>query len=159
MLLYYVVAFGLLLHTLFWGVGLAWWLTPRRWSRFWPVFAPLAGLALQSAVVWVGAYAGLAGTHVYARPAEVLPLGLLAFAAWKRRSAWWTDVRRLGAVWLAMVVAFGRLGTKLRHASNTSSHDGPAATGEPEIETTVSVNVKGGATDSARTTMPLLRSH
>ena len=116
-MIYFVVAFALLLHALFWGAGLAWWLTPRRWRRFWPVFAPLVGLALQSAVVWAGAFAGLVGTNSYARYTEALPLGLLALAVWKRRAAWWTDVRQLGAVGLAMAACLGALVWPLSHAA------------------------------------------
>jgi hypothetical protein len=116
-MIYFVVAFALMLHALFWGAGLAWWLTPRRWRRFWPVFAPLAGLALQSAVVWAGAYAGLAGTNSYARYTEALPLVLLVLAVWRRRGAWWTDVRPLGAVWLAMAACLAALVWPLSHAA------------------------------------------
>ena len=116
-MMYFVVAFALLLHALFWGAGLAWWLTPRQWRRFWPVFAPMVGLALQSTVVWAGAYAGLVGTNSYARYTEALPLGLLALAVWKRRGAWWTDVRQLGAVWLAMAACLGALVWPLSHAA------------------------------------------
>ncbi|HTZ21352.1 MAG TPA: hypothetical protein VMC06_10760 [Opitutaceae bacterium] len=115
--MYFVVAFALLLHALFWGAGLAWMLTPRRWRRFWPVFAPLAGLALQSVVVWGGAYAGLVGTNSYARYTEALPLVLLVLSIWRRYGAWWTEVRQLGAVWLAMAACLAALVWPLSHAA------------------------------------------
>ncbi len=116
-MMYFAVAFALLLHALFWGAGLACWLTPRRWRRFWPVFAPMVGLTLQSTVVWAGAYAGLAGTNTYARYTEAVPLVLLALAFWRRRSAWWTDVQRLGAVWLATAGCLVALVWPLSHAA------------------------------------------
>lgn len=77
---FFLVAFGLLLHVLFWGAGLAVLLTPPRWRNCWPVFCAPAGLALQSAAVWAGAYSGLAGTNVYGRGSEVIPVILLAVA-------------------------------------------------------------------------------
>jgi hypothetical protein len=77
----------------------------------------MVGLALQSAVVWAGAYAGLVGTNSYARYTEALPLVLLVLAAWKRRGAWWTDVRQLGAVWLAMAACLAALVWPLSHAA------------------------------------------
>ncbi|MBI5381261.1 MAG: hypothetical protein HZA31_05115 [Opitutae bacterium] len=116
-MMYYLVAFALLLHSLFWGAGLAWWLTPRRWQKFWPVFAPATGAALQSAVVWAGAYAGLAGANVYARASLLLPLGLLVSVFWRQRGARWADVRRFGAVWLAMAVCLAALVWPLARAA------------------------------------------
>ena len=82
----YVVAFGLLLHLAFWGAGLSILAMPRPWARFWPVMALATGAALQSLVVWVGAYAGLRGTNAYAWPGESVPLVLLAAGLWRRRS-------------------------------------------------------------------------
>jgi hypothetical protein len=81
--LYFIVVALLLLHTMFWGVGLSWLVLPRVWRPAWWVLAPVFGFALQSAVVWAGAHTTLAGTNVYAGGSEVLPLGLLAFAAWR----------------------------------------------------------------------------
>lgn len=83
-MIYLLVAFGLLLHILFWGVGLALLVTPRRWRPFWPVWIAPCGIVLQSAVVWAGAHTTLAGTNVYGRWSVLLPLGLLVFAMGRR---------------------------------------------------------------------------
>lgn len=101
-MIHFAVAFGLLLHVLWWGAGLAVLAMPWRWRRFWPVLVVPAGLALQSAVVWAGALANLPGTNSYARWSEVVPLALLAVAWWRRggRSRW-ADVQRIGLVGLA----------------------------------------------------------
>ncbi|WP_404421809.1 hypothetical protein [Nibricoccus sp. IMCC34717] len=69
-----------LLHTLFWGLGLAWWVTPRVWRRYWLLLVPLCGWTLQSAVVWIGTWAGLAGTNAYGVSAQLVPLALLITA-------------------------------------------------------------------------------
>ncbi len=97
---HYLVAFALLLHVVFWGAGAAMLTMPAPWRRFWPVLIVPAGLALQSAVVWFGAQAGLRGTLSYAGWSEALPAGLLAFALWRHglRAAW-IDVSRFGVVW------------------------------------------------------------
>jgi hypothetical protein len=89
-MLYYLIAAGLIAHTYFWGLGLAWLATPQRWRRWWWAFAPGFGFALQSAVVWAGAHTTLAGTDAYARGSEVVPLILLAFALGPRtaRAQW-----------------------------------------------------------------------
>jgi hypothetical protein len=79
-MVFFVAAIGLLLHILLWGAGPALILTPRPWRNFWPIFCAPMGLAFQSAVVWAGAYSGLAGTNVYARWCELLPVLFLAFA-------------------------------------------------------------------------------
>lgn len=84
-MLYTLVAAALVLHTVFWGAGLAGLAVPRRWRRWWWVFAPGLGLALQSAVVWSGAHSALAGTDRYAWASEVLPAALLAWAGARRR--------------------------------------------------------------------------
>jgi hypothetical protein len=61
-------------------------------------------------VVWVGAYAGLRGTNVYAWWSETIPLGLLAVAIWRRGPARLiNDVKRLGPLWLAMAVCLTAL--------------------------------------------------
>lgn len=102
-LLHFAVGFGLLLHVLFWGLGPALLAMPREWRRFWPALVFPMGLALQSAVVWFGAHADLAGTHSYAWPAEALPLALLAGGL--ARLGWraiWTDLSRFGLVGLMM---------------------------------------------------------
>lgn len=82
-MLYFLIAVGLFVHTYFWGVGLAGLVVPPRWRRWWWAFAPGLGWALQSALVWAGAHSGLAGTAVYARWSEVIPLLLLIWA-WRR---------------------------------------------------------------------------
>lgn len=102
-MIHFPVAFALLLHVLFWGAGAAALAMPRPWRRFWPVLVVPAGLALQSAVVWAGAHAGLRGTMSYVAGSEVLPLVLLAVAIGKR--GWrpcWVDLSRFGLVWAAM---------------------------------------------------------
>ncbi len=81
-MLYYLTAAALVLHAYFWGAGLSWLALPRPWRPFWWVFAPGFGLALQSAVVWVGAHTSAAGTDSYAAASELLPLGLIGLA-WK----------------------------------------------------------------------------
>ena len=94
-----IVAFGLLLHLAFWGSGLAMLAMPRPWSRFWPILAPAAGCALQTLVVWAGAYADLRGTNAYAWPGEIIPAALLALGLWRRRARVLREIARLGAVW------------------------------------------------------------
>src|SRR5882757_9684069 len=83
-MMFFVVALGLLVHVLFWGVGLAALAMPRPWRRFWPVLTMVAGFTLQSLVVWLGAYANLRGTNSYAWASEVVPLVLLAVALVRR---------------------------------------------------------------------------
>lgn len=83
-MMFFVVASALLLHVLFWGVGLAMLAMPRPWRRFWPMLALPAGIALQSAVVWFGANADLRGTNSYAWPSELLPAALLGIGLWRR---------------------------------------------------------------------------
>ena len=102
-MIHFIVAFALLLHVWFWGAGVAMLAVPRQWRRFWPVLVIPAGLALQSAVVWAGAQAGLRGTLAYAWWSELIPSGLLAVAIRARgmRSVM-TDVNRFGAVWAAV---------------------------------------------------------
>ena len=81
---YYLTAIELIAHTYFWGFGLALLALPRIWRRWAWVFAPGFGFALQSAVVWAGVHTSLAGTNVYAWGSELIPLGLLIVAAWRR---------------------------------------------------------------------------
>src|SRR5882757_8156308 len=91
---FFAVAFGLLLHVLFWGVGVAALAMPHRWRRFWPVVAAPAGLASQTLVVWLGAYANLRGTNSYAWWSEALPAALLVVAIRRHGGAQlWADVR------------------------------------------------------------------
>ena len=115
---FYLVAFGLLLHVLFWGAGLALGAMPRRWRKFWPVLVMPAGFALQSAVVWVGAYAGLKGTNSYAWASEVVPAVLLGVGLW--RGGWWNFIggfKRMPAVWLTMAGSLALLVLPLSRAS------------------------------------------
>jgi hypothetical protein len=102
-MLYLFVAFGLLLHLLFWGAGLALLAGPRRWRGFWPVWMAPAGVALQSAVVWIGAHTTLAGTDAYAWWSELLPLALLCWGL--RRAGAREAGRALGrfsGLWVVM---------------------------------------------------------
>lgn len=98
-MIHYLVAFALLLHVLGWGAGAAMLAMPRPWRRFWPVAAVPSGLALQSAVVWAGAQAGLRGTDAYAGWSLLLPAALLAvgLARTGLRGAW-VDAQRVGLV-------------------------------------------------------------
>lgn len=119
-MIHFPVAFALLLHVLFWGAGGAMLAMPRAWRRFWPVLVVPTGLALQSAVVWAGAAAGLKGTNSYAGWSEVLPVVLLAAGLRRRggRGAW-VDVQRIGVVGLTSVAVLGLLVTPLAWASKT----------------------------------------
>lgn len=103
-MIHFPVAFALWLHVLFWGAGLAALAIPWAWRRFWPVLMVPAGLALQSAVVWVGALAGFKGTNSYALASEVLPLLLLGLASLRRgRRGLWNDLQRVGMIWIVSV--------------------------------------------------------
>lgn len=118
-MIFLAVALGLLAHVMFWGAGLAVLAMPRPWRRFWPVIVAPMGFTLQSAVVWVGAYAGLPGTNHYAWYAELLPLALLGWAI--RRRGWRSgrvDVARFGLVWLAMLGSLVALIAPLPFASH-----------------------------------------
>ena len=122
----YLVAFGALLHVLFWGAGLAMLSMPRPWARFWPILAPAAGAALQSLVVWVGAYANLSGTDRYAWPAEAIPLVLLGVGLRRRARAGIgrrlgaaaRDLARFGAVWAALAATLAALVWPLTRAAS-----------------------------------------
>ena len=103
-MLYYLIAAVLVLHTLFWGVGLSWLVLPRVWRRWWWALAPGCGLALQSAVVWLGAHTPLAGTNAYADWSELLPFGLLAAAVLRRGGP--VIQMRLRAAWSGRGVVF-----------------------------------------------------
>lgn len=103
---YYLTACGLILHTYFWGAGFALLGLPARWRRFWWMFAPGLGWALQSAVVWAGAHTALAGTDAYGWASEVLPAALLVTAAWRhgrggRILAGWRAAAGVAALGLA----------------------------------------------------------
>ncbi len=104
LMMFFAVAFGVLLHALFWGAGLAVFVMPQAWRRFWPVLALPAGFALQSLVVWLGAYANLPGTNSYAWWSEILPAALLGAAAARRGAKnLWSNLGRFGV--LAALVA------------------------------------------------------
>ncbi len=96
---------ALLLHTAWWGVGLALLLMPRPWRRFWPVFVPVCGFGLQTAAVWAGVMLDLPGTRSYAGWSELLP-GLLLLLG-LRRHGWRMgalahDVARTSGLWAAV---------------------------------------------------------
>jgi len=125
---YFLTAFLLLASFLFWGTGLAAWVTPARYRRFSLIFAAPAGLALQSLTVWIGAHAGLKGTDAYGRLSLILPLVLL-LAAWLwRREAWrksagFSVLLALMTIQLGvMVLPFALRGGDLTTVS-TGSHD------------------------------------
>src|SRR5262245_27479342 len=100
---YYPAVLGLTAHALFWGTGLAVLAMPRPWTRYWPILAAPAGLALQSLTVWIGAYAGLPGTNSYAFWTELLPIVLAGLALRKRGAGdLGRDIARLSGLWLAM---------------------------------------------------------
>jgi hypothetical protein len=102
-MIHYAVAFALLLHVLWWGAGAAMLTMPSEWRRWWPILVVPIGFALQSAVVWFAAHAGLRGTQSYGWWTELLPLTLLGFALARRgvRAAW-IDIQRFGVVWAAV---------------------------------------------------------
>jgi len=116
-MVFFAAGFGLLLHIFFWGLGLAWLITPRPWRRWWPVFAGLAGAGLQSAVVWLGVQLDLTGTESYARWSLLLPAGLLALAWWREGSAPGRAFARLAGLWVVMAVVLSALLFPLASAS------------------------------------------
>ncbi len=102
-MLYYFVAAGLVLHAYFWGVGLSWLVVPHRWRRWWWVFAPVLGLALQSAFVWYAAHTPVKGANAYAWWSELLPLCLIGIGLW-RKEVVWRSASRILPLALLMVV-------------------------------------------------------
>jgi hypothetical protein len=103
-MVFFGAALGLLLNILFWGLGLSWLCTPRRWRLAWPVFTGLAGVGLQSAVVWFGVQMDWSGTESYGRWALLVPVGLLLLA-WKLRgSSDWRPWLRLSGLFVSMLV-------------------------------------------------------
>lgn len=125
---YFLTAFLLLASFLFWGAGLAAWVTPVRYRRFSLIFAVPAGLALQSLTVWIGAHADLKGTDAYGRLSLVLPVVLLLTAWLWRREAWrksssFAVLLALMTIQLAvMVLPFALRGDELTTVS-IGSHD------------------------------------
>jgi hypothetical protein len=122
-MIFFTTGFGLLLHIIFWGVGLALLLTPRRWERYALLFAPAAGLALQSAVVWWGATLDLVGTDSYAAVSELLPVLLLVAGVWRKGrdkcGELAAGLRKSAGVWLAMVVVLSALLYPMAQSSRT----------------------------------------
>jgi len=114
----YVVAFGVLLHVLFWGAGLAALVMPQPWRPFWPILAAPAGLALQSLAVWVGAQAGLPGTQAYAWPAELIPLLLLVAGLRRRADFGWREISRFAGVGLIMAACLATMVRPLTRAAS-----------------------------------------
>ena len=98
-MLYYLTAGGLILHTFFWGYGLALLAVPQRWSRWVWCFVPGFGFALQSAAVWVGAHSAFAGTNVYAWATEAIPALLLIVSVYRRKPRFSTRL-----VWVALII-------------------------------------------------------
>ena len=94
-MVWYLTGLAWLLQLYFWGFGLTFFVLPRRWWRFWPVFCPYAGIALQSSLVWgMARLTSLPGTDSYAAAGLLLPGGLLLAAA--RRVGGWRPLRDLG---------------------------------------------------------------
>ena len=114
---FFAAAFALVGSVLFWGLGLAWLATPRRWRMLWPLFIAPCGLALQAAVVWVGAHTDLAGTDVYGRFAVILPLLLLALGGWRHGAPRWGTFVRLRGVGLVMLAVLLVLAGSMSSAS------------------------------------------
>jgi hypothetical protein len=108
-MLYYLAAAALLLHTLWWGAGLALLATPRPWRRFWPVFVPICGFTLQGTVVWVGVLLDLEGTRTYAWWSQLLPLLLLATGWWRHGRLTVLAWRSQAILWLLVVVVLAVL--------------------------------------------------
>jgi hypothetical protein len=106
---HFVLALAIWGLSLFWGLGLSWLMAPRRWRRFWPVFAPMAGWSLLSAVVWTGARLGFAGTDSYALWSLFLPAILIAIPLWKRRGAWLRELFGFWPQWLLSLALLGVL--------------------------------------------------
>jgi hypothetical protein len=114
---FFAAAFALVGSVLFWGLGLAWLATPRRWRMLWPLFIAPCGLALQAAVVWAGAHTDLAGTDVYGRFAVILPLLLLALGGWRHGAPRWGTFVRLRGVGLVMLAVLLVLAGSMSSAS------------------------------------------
>lgn len=96
-----------------WGWGLTRLITPRAWRGWEPALVPMAGLGLQTAVVWAGAWLNLPGTLAYGGAVQAVPAGL-AIWAWRRHgggmAAWratWTWHGAAGLTLGAGLVALG----------------------------------------------------
>ena len=115
---FYLVAFGLMAHVLFWGAGLAIWTMPQRWRKFWPVLAVPAGFTLQALVVWVGSLAGLKGTNSYAWWSEAVPLAVLLGALARHGvGVGRAGVRKFWLLWGVTAVVLAALVFPLARAS------------------------------------------
>lgn len=117
-MLFLTTAAVLILHTLFWGVGLALLVVPNPWRRYWPIFVPLCGLTLQSTVVWLGTYTHLPGTQAYAPASEAIPAILLAWGCWRRSDRLVSDLARFRALGLLMAVVLVATVWPFARASN-----------------------------------------
>jgi len=119
-MIHYPVAFALLGHVLFWGLGAAVLMMPQPWRRFWPVLVVPVGLALQSAVVWGGALVGARGVQSYGWVSELVPLLLLGWAGGRRGwRALWTDMGRFGVIWAVVAGCLALLVLPLAIASRS----------------------------------------
>jgi hypothetical protein len=139
-MIHFLVAFALLAHLLWWGAGLAVLAMPRPWRRFWPVLVVPAALALQSTVVWLGAYANLRGTSGYALASELVPLALLGAAlarrgaaalraeAWKFAGVWGGVVASLFLLVLPLALAAKGLTTVSLGSCDAADYAGGART-------------------------------
>lgn len=109
-MMFFLVAFGVLVLGLFWGAGAAVLAMPRPWRRFWPVLAIPAGFTLQSLVVWLGAQADWPGTNHYARASLLVPTVLL-IAALRQRGLrrLQADCARFGVLGALMAGGLGLL--------------------------------------------------
>ena len=115
---FYLVAFGLLAHVLFWGAGLALAVMPGRWRNFWPVLVVPAGLTLQALVVWVAVWLGLNGTNSYAWASELVPAAVLAAAIrWRGLTVLRAGLGKFWAVWGATAVVLAMLVAPLARAA------------------------------------------
>jgi hypothetical protein len=124
---FYVAGFGLLLHILFWGAGLALLVVPRISRSAWVACAGLLGVALQSAVVWIGVHTPLPGAKAYATWSLAIPVLLLIGGLWKsrgeRRKQWqeiyaWRGVALMMCLVLVLLLApFGSASQRLTTAS------------------------------------------
>ncbi len=117
-MIYLLVSFGLLLHILFWGMGLAVLVTPPRWRRFWPVWIAPCGVLLQTVVVWIGAHTTLPGTNSYALWTELLPVALLVWGIRSRGGRQiGSELRRFSGLGVLMAVCLVLLTLPLARAA------------------------------------------
>lgn len=111
-MVFFSAGFGLLLHFLISGAGLALLITPRRWRAAWPALCAPCGIGLQSAVVWFGALSGFNGTQVYGLWSLILPAILLGFGLWRARKSGrrlWTELKQWQGTGFVMLVVLNVL--------------------------------------------------